>query len=120
MELSYIFLKKFFLYFGKGIFRTLACLELEVYSECETYSEHCETSTMKCFAKNSYLAHFPASALNFFPKKPTLKNFLIFPEIETPKNSLKPSSHSIKLFYSQQASVFHLFSRACICSLDSI
>ena len=88
MELSYIFFKKFFLYFGKGIFRTLACLELEAYSESETYSEHCQTSTMKCFAKNSYLALFPASALNFFPKKPTLKNFLIFPETETPKKFL--------------------------------
>ena len=34
-----------FLYFRKGIFRTLA------YSKPETYSEHCQTSTMERFAK---------------------------------------------------------------------
>ena len=63
-----------------GIFRTL------VYSEFEAYSEHCQTSTLKRFCKNSYLAHFLASALNiflwksflyFFLKKPDLKKFLI-------------------------------------------
>ena len=34
-----------FLYFRKGIFRTLA------YLEPETYSEHCQTSTMERVAK---------------------------------------------------------------------
>ena len=33
-----------FLYFRKGKFRTLAYLELEEYSELESYSEHCQTS----------------------------------------------------------------------------
>ena len=45
-ELSYIFLR-FFLYFGKEIFRTLAYLDLEAYSEPESYLEHCQTSTME-------------------------------------------------------------------------
>ena len=37
--------KKFFLYFGKGIFRTPTYLELEAYSE------HCQASMMDSFAK---------------------------------------------------------------------
>ena len=48
-ELSYIFFKKVFLYFGKGIFRILTYLELEAYSKPEAYSEHCQV--MECFAK---------------------------------------------------------------------
>ena len=32
------------------------------YLKSKTYSEHCQTSTMKRFAKNSYLAHFSAQA----------------------------------------------------------
>ena len=34
-----------FLYFGKGMLRTLA------YLQPEAYSEYCQTSTMECFAK---------------------------------------------------------------------
>ena len=47
-----------FLCFGKGIFRTLAYLELKVYSE------HCQTSAMEGFTKIAtyYLAHFSAQA----------------------------------------------------------
>ena len=51
MELSYIFLKNFFLIFreryiqNRGIFRTL------VYSENEAYSEHCQTFTMECLTR---------------------------------------------------------------------
>ena len=41
-----------------GIFRTRRIVRTLVYSECETYLEHCQTSTIKCFAKNSHLAHF--------------------------------------------------------------
>ena len=46
-----VFRKRTFLYFGKGIFRTLKYLELEVYSEPEAYSEHCQASTMERFVK---------------------------------------------------------------------
>ena len=35
----------------RNIFRTLAYLELEAYSKPEAYSDHCQTSTMECFAK---------------------------------------------------------------------
>ena len=50
-KVSYIYLRKVFLIFRErymlspGIFRTL------VYSETDTYSEHCQTSMMKRFAK---------------------------------------------------------------------
>ena len=37
--------KKFLLYFEKVLFRTMANLEPEAYSE------HCQTSTMECFTK---------------------------------------------------------------------
>ena len=51
-ELSCFFLKKkFFLYFGKGIFRTLPYLEVKAYLEPEVNSEHCQTSTMERFVK---------------------------------------------------------------------
>ena len=46
-----------FLYRGIAIFRTLVYLELEAYSKplvylkSKAYSEHCQTSTMKRFAK---------------------------------------------------------------------
>ena len=43
-----------------SIFRTL------LYSKPETYSEHCQESTMESFAKNSYIAHFSASAPKTF------------------------------------------------------
>ena len=49
-----------FLYFGKGIFRTLTYLELEAYSELwyiqnpRHMAEHCQTPTMGSFAKNKY------------------------------------------------------------------
>ena len=45
-----------FLYFGKGIFRTLA------YSQPKVYSKLCQTSMAETFCENSYLAHFLAQA----------------------------------------------------------
>ena len=47
------------------------------YLELEAYSEHCQTSTMECFTKNSYIAHFLAQA-----RKSTPKKFLLFQEME--------------------------------------
>ena len=63
MELSYIFLLKVFLYFEKGIFRTL------VYSEPDTYSEHCQTSTIERFAKIATWRTFWSQPSKSFPKK---------------------------------------------------
>ena len=40
MELFIFSLKTFLLNLGKGIFRTLACLKLEAYSEPKEYSEN--------------------------------------------------------------------------------
>ena len=55
----------FFLYFRKGIFRTLT------YLEPEAYSEH-------CFVKiATYLTFWPQPS-KFFLKKPALKKLLIF------------------------------------------
>ena len=42
---------KSFLYFRKGVFRTIAYLDIEAYSEPEAYSEHCQTSTIERFVK---------------------------------------------------------------------
>ena len=63
------------------------------YLKSKTYSEHCQTSTMKRFAKNSYLAHFSAQLEKIKkicpPKKremelsdSKIKKILIFPEME--------------------------------------
>ena len=41
-----------------SIFRTRSIFRTLAYSEPEGYSEHCQTSTMKSFAENSYLPHF--------------------------------------------------------------
>ena len=60
-----------FLYFRKGIFRTLT------YLEPEAYSEHCQRSMMECLTKNSYLAHFLAQ-IRKTKKKTPRKKFLIF------------------------------------------
>ena len=55
-ELYCIFLKKVFLIFRErymqnhGRFRTRSIFRTLVYSEPEAYSEHCQTSTMECFA----------------------------------------------------------------------
>ena len=58
-----------------SIFRTLIC------SKPETYSEHCQTSTIKSFIKNSYLAHFLTSTRKFFPKKTCFEKIsYIFPK----------------------------------------
>ena len=54
--------------------------------EPEAYSEHCQTSMMERFCRNSYLAHFSGLASKFFHKKllyiclkkPALKKLLIF------------------------------------------
>ena len=70
--------KKFFLYFRKGIFRTLVYLQLEAYLEPYAYSEHCQKSMMDCSVKHSYLENFPASALKRFPPKKFFIFFLIF------------------------------------------
>ena len=51
VKVLYISGNETFLYFEKGIFRTLA------YLEVEEYLEHCQTSGIT-FCKNSYLAHF--------------------------------------------------------------
>ena len=48
-----------FLYFWKAIFRTLAYLELEAYSE------HCQTPTMECFAKIAAQHIFQPQPQNF-------------------------------------------------------
>ena len=40
-----------FLYFKKGIFRTLTYLQLVAYSEPEANSKHCQTYMMEPFAK---------------------------------------------------------------------
>ena len=78
-----LFLKKaFFLYFGKGIFRTLVYLELEVYSKPEAYSEHSQTYTMARFAKIASQRTFQLQSLKCFHKKPDLRNFFIFREKE--------------------------------------
>ena len=51
-----MFLRKAFLYFGKGILRTLTYLELEAYSEPEALSEHCQNLQWNILQKNSDLA----------------------------------------------------------------
>ena len=62
IKLSYIFLKIVFLIFrqryiqNSDIFRTRSIFRTLVYSEPETYSGHCQTSAMACFAKKPY--HF--------------------------------------------------------------
>ena len=68
----------FFLYFRKGIFRTLVYLQLEAYLKLYAYSEHCQKSLMECSVKHSYLANFPASALKRFPQKKFFIFFLKF------------------------------------------
>ena len=68
-EVSYIFFKKVFLVFleryiqNTDIFRIRSTFRTLVYSEPETYSEHCQTSMMVSFARNSYLAGVLASTL---------------------------------------------------------
>ena len=56
-------LKKFFLYFGRGIFRTLTSIELEAYSE------HCQTLTIERFAKITTQRTFWLQSSKCFPKK---------------------------------------------------
>ena len=55
--------KKFFFYFGKGIFRTLACLELEAYSEPyyiqnPRHIQHTVKHLRWNVLQKSYVAHF--------------------------------------------------------------
>ena len=96
-KLSYIFFKKFFLYFGKGIFRTLVHLELGAYLEPWYVQNPRHIQTLSniyngMFCKNSYLVHFLAQArkIKVYPPKNSLyfgkwnflalilKNFLYF------------------------------------------
>ena len=50
-KILYVSVNGTFLCFRKGIFRTLAYLELEAYSEPKQYSVHCQTATMEHSAK---------------------------------------------------------------------
>ena len=70
IELCYFFLKKAFLYFRKGLFRTL------VHPEPKAYSEQCQTSTMESFGKIATKRTFL-----YFAKQ----NFFIFPEMKLSK-----------------------------------
>ena len=89
-ELSYTFVNETYLYFGKGIFRTLVYSEPWyiqnpgifrglAYLKPGTYSEHCQTSMRKRFVK---LERFVKIALKI--KKviifscSNIKKFLIF------------------------------------------
>ena len=102
-QVSLFYGNRTFLYFGKGIFRTLAYLEPEAYAEPEAYLEHCQTSTMEGFVKiATWLPTFSAhdrkikkdpsrekflypnmkQILTFFQKKAVL----LFQETETRKN----------------------------------
>ena len=87
-ELSYIFLRKVFPIFREmhiqnpGIFKTRSIFGTLVYSEPETYSEHCQISTMERFAKIATQLTFRFQPSKFFQKRPALKNFLIFRETE--------------------------------------
>ena len=84
------FLKKAFLIFRKGIFRTLAYLQLKAYSDHKAYSEHCRTSAMKSFAKiATQRTSLKKNLLYFFLKNNALKKILIFPTIELPSLELK-------------------------------
>ena len=69
--------KKFFLYFRKGIFGTLAYLELEAYPEPLVYWEPQIFRTLSniydgTFCKNSYLVHFLS------PSSKNKKNSYVF------------------------------------------
>ena len=64
-----IFRKRYFLIFRERYIQNLSIVRILLYSKSETYSQHCQTSTMEIFAKNSYLAHFPDSG-------PTQKKFI--------------------------------------------
>ena len=91
----FVYLKRFFLYFGKGIFRTL------VYSEPETYSEQYQTPTMERFAKiATWRTFLYFDKKNFLPfpspkngKSPLLKNFLYFGKRSFLAPSLKNFSY---------------------------
>ena len=80
------------------------------YLEPEEYSEHCHTSTMESFAKNSYQVHFlvfrkmELSSLSELEKskEPSHKKFLIFQEMESSSSKLKKL-----LFLGEPLTVFH-------------
>ena len=52
-----------------GIFRTRSIFGTLVYSEPETYSEHCQISTMERFAKIATQLTFRSQSSKFFKKK---------------------------------------------------
>ena len=82
-----MFLRKAFLYFGKGILRTLTYLELEAYSEPETLSEHCQNLQRNILQKNSDLALILVQARKI--KKCTPKKFLIFQKMKLSGSNIK-------------------------------
>ena len=95
-ELFHIFFKQGFLLFWEryiqdlGIFRTRSIIRTLVYSEPETYSEHCQTFTMKRFAKVATLnlVHFLSPISKFL-------YFLKFREMELSSSNIKGTSTDI-------------------------
>ena len=90
-ELFYIFFKKFFLHFGKGIFRTRSIFRNVVYLQLKAYLEDFQTSTMGKFAKiaekikkitGNCLYSLKRKIFLYFRKRKPRKNFLIFQETE--------------------------------------
>ena len=88
----YISGNKTFLHFGEryiqntSMFRTRSIFKTIAYVELEAYLEHCQTFTMECLAKNSYLAHFlifrEIRTFLYFKKW----SFLAFPSLKSKKN----------------------------------